>query len=151
MKCRVLGCETEGSSGFHAFPKNENVCDQWIMLTKSFRWESKIKSKSNSYYRVCKKHFKESDFVNGRRIPNTLPSQFLPGSMIPPLRKKLEKKSPREDQNNVKNDSFINCSIYLTNWVFRRLQVTTLKAFFWMVMESTRLMSQWPIVTTRQG
>lgn len=78
LQCRVLNCNSKGSTGFHPFPSNKNVRKQWITLTKSFQWEDKINEDTNSFYRVCKKHFKDSDYVNGRLITNSFPSQFLP-------------------------------------------------------------------------
>lgn len=79
VQCRVLNCHSKGSSGFHAFPSNKTLRQQWITLTKSFQWEEKINADTNSFYRVCKKHFQDSDYVNGRLASNLLPSQFLPG------------------------------------------------------------------------
>lgn len=81
FRCCVPGCNTKANNGFHNFPTNENVRLQWIRQTQTFHLDPE--KVSNSYYKVCRLHFRDSDlqtnyFGQIRLIKNAVPSQLLP-------------------------------------------------------------------------
>lgn len=88
FKCCVLGCKYEGKSGLHSFPSDQTVAAQWIELSQVKKPDilidrSNKKTLSHSFYHICQKHFKPSDYVsngNGdqRLKKGTIPSQCLP-------------------------------------------------------------------------
>lgn len=75
--CCVPGCGETGNRNLHSFPKNEVQCSKWIAATmcfgldKSTAWES--------YYKVCRKHFKPTDMRNW----NLLKKGVVPSLMLP--------------------------------------------------------------------
>lgn len=81
FRCCVPGCKTKANNGFHNFPANENVRLQWIRQTQLFHLDpSKL---TNSYHKVCRLHFRESDieinyFGQTRLVKNAIPCQLLP-------------------------------------------------------------------------
>lgn len=88
MRCDVVGCGSEDRKGFYSFPSNKQTSWKWIKATKTFhliyRW-SKNKL-AHSFYKVCGKHFRESDFkknVKGQKClkENVVPTLFLPGPL----------------------------------------------------------------------
>lgn len=86
IKCAVVGCRTEGKGkGFHAFPSNKEVASKWINATKAYELIDRFNDNklSRSWYKVCNKHFKESDYEtnpNGDRrlLKGVIPSLLLP-------------------------------------------------------------------------
>lgn len=82
-KCCVRGCKISATNGLHSFPANKSIAQKWIEAIKNNELinllnENKL---ARSFRRVCKNHFKKSDFVqnsNGQLIPNSVPSLFLP-------------------------------------------------------------------------
>lgn len=63
MRCAIFGCNTNNKENnydkeisFHNFPKEKNVCKQWIFLC---RRKDKFNVKTS---RVCSKHFEPDDF-----------------------------------------------------------------------------------------
>lgn len=84
-KCCVRGCKISATKGLHSFPANKTIAQKWIEAIKNYELinlmnENKL---ARSFKRVCKNHFKESEFVqnpNGKRqlVPDSVPSLFLP-------------------------------------------------------------------------
>lgn len=80
-RCCVPGCKTKANNELHNFPANENVRLQWIRQTQTFQLDpAKV---SNSYYKVCRLHFRENEFEKNyfgqiRLVKNAVPSQLLP-------------------------------------------------------------------------
>lgn len=92
FKCCVLGCSYEGGKGLHSFPSDQAVAVKWIELSQVKKPDKLIellnhKKLSHSYYQICQKHFKPTDYVcngNGdRRLKKgALPSQCVPNSLL---------------------------------------------------------------------
>lgn len=85
FECCVKGCETVAKSGFHSFPSNILVAERWIFAIKAFNLQDRLNANklSHSFYKVCKKHFTDSDFrLNGKGQTvvkaDSVPSLFLP-------------------------------------------------------------------------
>ncbi|KAG4078421.1 hypothetical protein HA402_013132 [Bradysia odoriphaga] len=88
VKCCVPGCDSVGKRIFHAFPANQELRQKWINLTKT---SNLAKKDFIGYAKVCRYHFKETDFVRNHRNqrglkPNTVPSLRLPSlaATVPP-------------------------------------------------------------------
>lgn len=82
--CSVPGCAGKGTRMLHSFPKNPDIRKIWVRNTKTFHLTEK---QLNSYAKVCKYHFNESDFeVNARGQQglkkNSVPTQNLPNDLI---------------------------------------------------------------------
>lgn len=83
--CCVRGCETVAKNGLHSFPSKKILAEKWILAIKAFDLiddlnENKL---SRSYRKVCKKHFRECDFIanldgKSQLVPNSVPSIYLP-------------------------------------------------------------------------
>ncbi len=84
-QCCVRGCKIKTTNGLHSFPANKSIAQKWIEAIKNNQLinllnEGKL---SRSFKKVCRNHFKESDFVqnsNGKSqlVANSVPSLFLP-------------------------------------------------------------------------
>lgn len=82
--CSVPGCAAKGVRFFHSFPKDPGVRKSWVRTTKTFHLTDK---QLNSYAKICKYHFHETDFEMNARgqqglkrgaVPSlNLPSDFL--------------------------------------------------------------------------
>lgn len=86
--CVVKGCDTVARNGLHSFPSNKLTAERWIIAIKAFYLMDRLNNNklSHSYYKLCKKHFQESDFQlngKGQRIvkPDSIPSLFLPNEI----------------------------------------------------------------------
>lgn len=83
FRCCVPGCKTKAKNGFHSFPANEQIRAQWIHQTKTFHLDpAKL---TNSFYRICRLHFRDSDlettfFGDIRLKKNAIPSLLLPNA-----------------------------------------------------------------------
>lgn len=82
--CSVPGCAGKGTRMFHSFPKNPEVRQIWVRNTKTFLLTEK---QLNSYGKVCKYHFNESDFeINARNQQglkkNAIPTVHLPEDLM---------------------------------------------------------------------
>lgn len=78
--CSVPGCAAKGTKMFHSFPKDPAIRAKWIKNTKTTYLTSKD---LDSYGKVCKYHFRETDFeLNARGQvglkKGTIPSLNLP-------------------------------------------------------------------------
>jgi hypothetical protein len=78
--CCVLGCAAKGTKMFHSFPKNPDVRKIWIQNTKTFHLTEK---QMNSYSKVCKYHFKETDFEVNPRNQQGLKKNAVPTMNLP--------------------------------------------------------------------
>lgn len=58
--CCVPTCESNERT--HSFPKKAKVCQKWIEATKLFDLNNKTAYRT--YYQVCRKHFKASDYTS---------------------------------------------------------------------------------------
>lgn len=81
IQCCVPYCKTKASSGFHIFPANKARRLQWIKAVQIFHLAEE--TLSDSFRRVCKKHFLPDDYhthANGsvRLKYDSVPSQYLP-------------------------------------------------------------------------
>lgn len=85
----VPNCCKEWLNGLHSFPSKKQLAEKWILAIKAFELinvlnENKL---SRSYRKVCKKHFRESDFIpnvdgKSQLAPNSVPSMFLPDEIL---------------------------------------------------------------------
>ena len=74
ISCAIFQCDKRGpSSDFVNFPKNQAQKNTWKQLCGL--------TDITSYSRVCKGHFRSSDFGPSRIRPNRYPSQNLPVSL----------------------------------------------------------------------
>lgn len=78
--CSVLGCSAKGTKIFHSFPKNAAVREIWIKNTKTSHLTEK---QLNSYGKVCKYHFRESDFETNPRGQRGLKKGAVPSVNLP--------------------------------------------------------------------
>lgn len=83
--CSVKGCKTEGKNGFHSFPSNILAAERWVRAIQAWNLVDRLKANkvSHSFYKVCRKHFKDTDFqLNGKGQivvkADSTPSLFLP-------------------------------------------------------------------------
>lgn len=83
--CCVKGCETIAKNGFHSFPSKKLIAERWIIAIKAFNLEERLNENklAHSFYKICKKHFKNTDFeLNGKGQSviktDSVPSLFLP-------------------------------------------------------------------------
>lgn len=92
MRCAVFGCNSNNNKKnseikicFFNFPKNGNLCKQWVFLC---RRSDKFKPKNS---RICSKHFQEIDFVPKNEIleehgfsqPIRLKTNVIPSLCLP--------------------------------------------------------------------
>lgn len=79
--CCVPGCNEIGKANLHSFPKNQNQCKTWSAATSTHFVEKETAWKS--YYKVCRKHFQETDLRNGNLLKkDVVPSRMLPHCII---------------------------------------------------------------------
>lgn len=85
LQCCVKGCETVARNGLHSFPTNKVAAERWVKATKAFHLIERLNANtlSHSFYKICRKHFVESDFTtNGKGQivikHESTPSLFLP-------------------------------------------------------------------------
>lgn len=78
--CCVPGCAAKGTRMFHSFPKNPDVRRIWVENTKTFHFSEK---QLNSYCKVCKYHFNESDFELNPRNQQGLKKNAVPTMNLP--------------------------------------------------------------------
>lgn len=81
FECCVPYCKAKAISGFHNFPANRERRLLWLNAIRVFDLDDEIFS--NSFRRVCKKHFLPDDYqthANGlvRLKHDSVPSQCLP-------------------------------------------------------------------------
>lgn len=88
VKCCVPGCGSVGKRIFHTFPANVELRQKWIDATKTSNLATKDLI---GYAKVCRYHFRETDFIINHRNqrglkPNTVPSLLLPAleATVPP-------------------------------------------------------------------
>lgn len=85
FRCCVPGCKIRSSNGFHNFPTNTKVCFEWMKRTLKDNLD--VKKMPQSFHKVCKKHFGDSDFqinISGKKRlkKGVVPSRFLPGEGV---------------------------------------------------------------------
>lgn len=78
--CSVPGCAAKGTRMFHSFPKNPAAREIWIRNTKTSHLTEK---QLNSYGKVCKHHFRESDFETNARGQQGLKQGAVPSVNLP--------------------------------------------------------------------
>ncbi len=78
--CCVPGCAAKGTRMFHSFPRNPDVRKIWIENTKTFHL---TEQQLNSYSKVCKYHFHESDFELNPRNQQGLKKNAVPTINLP--------------------------------------------------------------------
>lgn len=85
LECCVKGCASVGKNGLHSFPSNKDVAEKWIFALKAFNLMDRLNDNklAHSFNKVCKRHFKETDFkLNGKGQSivkhDSIPSLFLP-------------------------------------------------------------------------
>ncbi|KAG4074956.1 hypothetical protein HA402_014535 [Bradysia odoriphaga] len=110
LQCCVKGCETIAKNGLHSFPSNRLAAEKWIEATKAFHLINRLYTNtlSHSYYKVCKKHFEQTDFqLNGKGQivvkSDSIPSLFLPDDAdgdVPQTSTHAKKLSIRLQQQN---------------------------------------------------
>lgn len=66
---------------FHSFPKDPNVREKWINNTKTFNLSEK---QLDSYCKICKYHFRETDFEINARGQRGLKKGTIPSLNLPP-------------------------------------------------------------------
>ncbi|XP_037030403.1 uncharacterized protein LOC119070238 [Bradysia coprophila] len=119
LQCCVRGCETVGKSGFHSFPTNKVSAERWIVATKSHHLIDRLAANklSNSFYKVCRKHFADTDFTkNGKGQiiikQESTPSLFLPDGFPVHLPTRMsEKPVNTEERSHLPiNDTSMNQS-----------------------------------------
>ncbi len=81
LRCHMPGCKNKGGSGFHKFPRDYETCKEWQRLSNRRNLDT-VKL-PNTSYRLCKKHFKDDDYLrscnrNGQLKKGVLPSLFIP-------------------------------------------------------------------------
>lgn len=97
--CSVPGCAGKGTKMFHSFPKNAAIRQMWIRKTKTFHLTAK---QLDSYGKVCKYHFRETDFETNPRGQQGLKKNAVPSVNLP-------EESTLEDELNYGNVS--SCEI----------------------------------------
>ncbi|XP_037024116.1 uncharacterized protein LOC119066004 [Bradysia coprophila] len=112
VPCVVRGCETVGTSGLHRFPKDKSAAEKWIFAIKALHLVDRLNSNklSGSFYKVCRKHFAQSDLiVNGKGQvivkQGSTPSLFLPADFDIPSDVHHIQRSPSKPANPVKQGS----------------------------------------------
>lgn len=78
--CSVPGCSAKGTKMFHSFPKNPAVRAIWIKNTNTSHLTEK---QLNSYGKVCKYHFRESDFELNARGQQGIKKNAVPSVNLP--------------------------------------------------------------------
>lgn len=80
VKCCVPGCSSVGSRIFHSFPSNTQLREQWIEKTKTYNLTEKD---FKGYAKVCRYHFKETDFQVNQRNQRGLKDNSVPSLRLP--------------------------------------------------------------------
>lgn len=80
-ECCVPYCKTKATSGLHNFPANRDRRLSWLKAIQVFHYDEE--TVSNSFRKVCQKHFLTRDYqthANGfvRLKHDSVPSQCLP-------------------------------------------------------------------------
>lgn len=85
FQCCVRGCNTIAKSGLHSFPSKQSLAEKWILAIKAFDLINDLENNklARLYRKVCKKHFRECDFVpnvdgKSQLAKDSVPSIFLP-------------------------------------------------------------------------
>lgn len=78
--CSVPGCAAKGTKMFHSFPKNAAVREIWIRNTKTSHLTAK---QLDSYGKICKYHFNETDFETNARGQQGLKKNAVPTRHLP--------------------------------------------------------------------
>lgn len=79
--CSVPGCSAKETKMFHSFPRDTATREIWIKNTKTSHLTEK---QLNSYGKVCKYHFRESDFEVNARGQQGLKKNAVPSINLPP-------------------------------------------------------------------
>lgn len=82
VKCCVPGCGSVGKKIFHAFPANPEIRQKWIDTTKTSHLTEKDLM---GYAKVCRYHFRETDFVLNHRNQRALKPKTVPSLRLPAL------------------------------------------------------------------
>ncbi|KAH6948564.1 hypothetical protein HPB50_025151 [Hyalomma asiaticum] len=108
--CRSDGKQRTPSVSFHEIPAEETAQQQW---TKAIRRDDWVPNTTLNYSRVCSKHFRETDFAEGKRrhlkkgvIPTMFPdypSYLRPQPLKERTTESIQKRSASqcEDKENV--------------------------------------------------
>lgn len=83
FRCCVGGCRAV--ENLHSFPSDKILAVKWIMATKAYPLIDRLNENKLSYFKVCKKHFKESDFKSNNNrflVTNAIPSLFAPDDSV---------------------------------------------------------------------
>lgn len=79
VRCCVKFCKNDSTKStvrFHSFPNNPDIFKKWIEKTDLFASEDKISS--YNYFKVCREHFKCSDYISDKHLKKgTVPSLNL--------------------------------------------------------------------------
>ncbi|XP_049267625.1 uncharacterized protein LOC125756747 [Rhipicephalus sanguineus] len=87
--CCVPHCRSDGKQripgvSFHEIPAGETARQQWI---KAIRRDDWVPNTTSNYSRVCSKHFRETDFAEGKR--RRLKNGVIPTQQTPTISAKL--------------------------------------------------------------
>lgn len=82
VRCCVPGCAAGGTKMFHAYPTNKEIRRQWIKRTRTFHLDQK---ELDEYAKVCRYHFRETDFKVNPRGQQGLKDNTIPSLRLPPL------------------------------------------------------------------
>lgn len=74
-----------GNNEFHSFPKNKLVAEKWISATKTFHLNDHLNAGklSGSFYKVCRKHFPQSDLVKNGKGQTVVKQGYVPSLFLP--------------------------------------------------------------------
>ncbi|XP_049796625.1 uncharacterized protein LOC126213080 [Schistocerca nitens] len=121
-KCAVPGCSNyklQKDKSFYRFPKDKELCKQWVILTQKPGLAEVFKSRGPEYvyrtYTVCSDHFQEKDFRNKIWLSQGLWRGAIPSRLLPKPKQTLpnsgrngEVATVLSDTNSVQNDSAPN-------------------------------------------
>lgn len=96
VKCCVPECGATGNKIFHAFPANLELRRQWMEKTKTPNLTEK---ELNGYAKVCRYHFRETDFVVNHRNQRGLKANTVPSLRLPAPETKLTPTVTKFDHN----------------------------------------------------
>lgn len=74
--CRSHGKRTAPELSFHEIPADWDLRESWIRAIGRDNW---VPNTTSNYSKVCSKHFKETDFIEGKRrrlVKGVVPSVF---------------------------------------------------------------------------
>lgn len=74
--CRSHGRRTAPELSFHEIPADWDLRESWIRAIGRDNW---VPNTTSNYSKVCSKHFKETDFIEGKRrrlVKGVIPSVF---------------------------------------------------------------------------